>query len=195
LVLLLHGSGHDGKSLIDPWQGLATSEGIVLVAPSASNPQAWRIPQEGPEYFHDLLESVRAAHHEVDERRMYVFGHSAGAIHGLDLGLLESEYFAAVAVHAGVVSPEVAPILPQVARKIPMAIWVGTNDAFFPLATVRNTRDLLRGSGFDVALTEIPNHTHDYYGSSGSIDAQVWAFLRQYKLDGPPKYQAYQTGR
>src|SRR3954449_8564077 len=41
LLLLLHGSGHDGKSLMDPWQSLAKSEGIILVAPDASNPQAW----------------------------------------------------------------------------------------------------------------------------------------------------------
>lgn len=195
LILLLHGSGHDGKSLIDPWQSLAKKEGIVLVAPSASNPQAWRIPQEGPQYFHDLLENVRAAHHEIDERRMYVFGHSAGAIHGLDLGVLESEYFAAVAVHAGRLLPELAPLVPQAARKIPIAIWVGTNDALFPLATVRGTRDLLRANGFDVQLTEIPNHTHDYYGSSGSINAQAWAFLQRHTLDGAPKYQEYDMGR
>jgi predicted esterase len=123
---------------------------------------------------------------------MYVFGHSAGAIHGLDLGLLESEYFAAVAVHAGAISPEMAPIIPQAPRKIPMAIWVGTNDAFFPLKVVRNTRDVLNAGGFDVTLTEIPNHTHDYYGSSSSINKAVWAFLQQHKLAAPPKYQEYQ---
>jgi predicted esterase len=195
LVLLLHGSGHDGKSLIDPWLGLAKSEGIVLVAPSASDPQAWRIPQEGPQYFNDLLEAVRAEHKEIDERRMYVFGHSAGAIHGLGLGLLESEYFAAVAVHAGAVQPEMAPIVQQAPRKIPMAIWVGTNDSFFPLKVVRNTRDQLNAAGFDVKLTEIPNHTHDYYGSSGSINKEVWTYLRQFKLDAPPKYQPYQLNR
>ena len=38
LLLLLHGSGHDGKSLIDPWLSLAKSEGIILVAPDASRP-------------------------------------------------------------------------------------------------------------------------------------------------------------
>jgi predicted esterase len=192
LLLLLHGSGHDGKSLIDPWLGLAKSEGIILVAPSASNPQAWRIPQEGPQYFYDLLEAVRAAHKEVDERRMYVFGHSAGAIHGLDLGLLESEYFAAVAVHAGAVSPEVAPLAPRAARKIPMAIWVGTEDALFPPTVVRRTRDLLQSNGFDVQLTEIPKHTHDYYGSAASINKDVWAFLQRRALEGPPKYQEYE---
>lgn len=191
LLLLLHGSGHNGKSLIDPWLSLAKSEGIVLVAPDASNPQAWRIPQEGPDFFHDLVELVRISHDVVDDRRMYVFGHSAGAIHGLDLGLLESEYFAAVAVHAGVVSPEMAPILDQAPRKIPMAIWVGTNDALFPLAAVRQTRDALNARGFDTRLTEIKNHTHDYYSSASSINKEAWAFLQQHKLAADPKFQPY----
>jgi predicted esterase len=191
----LHGSGHNGKSLIDPWMSLAKAEGIVLVAPDASDPRAWRFPQEGPQFIYDLLETLRAAHKEIDDRRMYVFGHSAGAIHGLDLGLMESQYFAAVAVHAGVVSPEVSSILPGVPRKIPMAIWVGTNDAFFPLKQVRNTRDVLAALKFDVTLTEIPNHTHDYYGSAASINKEVWAFLQRHTLEAPPQFQAYQLRR
>jgi poly(3-hydroxybutyrate) depolymerase len=192
LLLLLHGSGHSGKSLIDPWLALAKSEGIVLVAPDASNPQAWRVPQEGPDFFHDLVELVRISHDVIDDRRMYVFGHSAGAIHGLDLGLLESEYFAAVAVHAGIVSPEVQPLMDQAPRKIPMAIWVGTNDALFPVADVRRTRDALNARGFDAALTEIKGHTHDYYGSASTINKEVWAFLQQHKLSAPPRFQPYQ---
>jgi poly(3-hydroxybutyrate) depolymerase len=192
LLLLLHGSGRNGKSLIDPWLSLAKAEGIVLVAPDASNPQAWRIPQEGPDFFHDLVELVRLSHEGIDDRRMYVFGHSAGAMHGLDLGLLESEYFAAVAVHAGVVSPEVQPLLDQAPRKIPMAIWVGTNDVLFPLSIVRQTRDTLNAHGFNTALTEIKGHTHDYYGSASSINKEAWAFLQQHKLAAPPRFQQYQ---
>jgi poly(3-hydroxybutyrate) depolymerase len=192
LLLLLHGSGRNGKTLIDPWMPLAKSEGIVLVAPDASDPRAWRVPQEGPDFMHDLVELVRISNDVVDDRRMYVFGHSAGATHGLDLGLLESEYFAAVAVHAGVVSREMAPILDQAPRKIPMAIWVGTDDAFFPLVAVRATRDALNAKGFNTQLTEIKNHTHDYYGRSGDINTQAWAFLKDQKLSADPKFQQYQ---
>ena len=191
VLLLLHGSGHNGKSLVDPWLPLARSEGIVLVAPDASNPQAWRIPQEGPGFFHDLMEIVRASEN-VDDRRMYVFGHSAGARHGLALGLLESEYFAAVAVHAGDIGPDVNPLLDSAPRKIPMAIWIGTNDSLFPLADVRRSRDTLNSHGFDTQLTEIRGHTHDYYGSASRINQEVWAFLKDRKLAADPRYQAYQ---
>ena len=192
LLLLLHGSGRNGKTLIDPWQRLAREEGIVLVAPDASEPRAWRVPQEGPQFFHDLLELVRLTHDIVDDQRMYVFGHSAGAIHGLDLGLLESEYFAAIAAHAGVVSREMAPMVSQARRKIPMAIWVGTADPLFPLAVVRQTRDVLNAQGFDLKLTEIAHHTHDYYGAAGRINAQVWAFLKEHRLASAPRFQPYQ---
>jgi poly(3-hydroxybutyrate) depolymerase len=192
LLLLLHGSGRNGKTLVDPWQSLAREEGIVLVAPDASEPRGWRIPEDGPDFFHDLLELVRLTHDVVDERRMYVFGHSAGAIHGLGLGVLESEYFAAIAAHAGVLDRSMDPLLAQAPRKIPMSIWVGTDDPLFPLAAVRQTRDALNTHGFDAKLTEIARHTHNYYGAAPRINPQVWAFLKAHRLSGEPRFQRYQ---
>jgi poly(3-hydroxybutyrate) depolymerase len=38
-LLLLHGSSHDGMSLIDPWKGLAQKEGLILVAPDSIHSQ------------------------------------------------------------------------------------------------------------------------------------------------------------
>jgi len=193
LLLLLHGSGRNGMSLVEPWLPLAKSEGIVLLAPDASDPQAWRIPQEGPDFFHDLVETVVAAHKNIDRRRVYVFGHSAGAIQGLDLGVLEPDYFAAVAVHAGVVSADMVPLLDRPARRIPLAIWIGTKDQFFPLDAVRRSRDVLRQHGFAVQFTEIPNHTHDYYTTSAQTNREVWTFLQRQKLETDPQFQPYAT--
>jgi poly(3-hydroxybutyrate) depolymerase len=191
LLLLLHGSGRDGMSLVDPWLPLAKSEGIVLVAPDASDPRAWRMTEEGPDFFRDLIESVTDTRKNIDRRRLYVFGHSAGAVQGIDLGVLEPDYFAAVAVHAGVLSPEFESLLDRPARKIPLAIWIGTRDRFFPLGAVRQSRDLLTSHGFTVQFTEIPDHTHDYYTTSAQTNREVWAFLQQYKLAADPQFQPY----
>jgi poly(3-hydroxybutyrate) depolymerase len=192
MLLLLHGSGRDGKSQMDQWVNLARAEGIVLVAPDASDSRAWRVPQEGPDFFHDLVELVRISNDVVDDRRIYVFGHSAGAIHALDLGLLESQYFAAIAAHAGIVSPEVAPFMERAPRKIPMAIWVGTADPLFPVMTVRRSQAALNAAGFDAQLTEIKGHTHDYYSRAADINKQVWAFLKDKRLTDAPQFQQYQ---
>ena len=191
LLLLLHGSGHDGKSLIDPWQPLARAEGIVLVAPDASNPQAWRVPQEGPQDFHDLVEALRAQHPEVDPRRMHISVTPPG------------RFMASIWRCSSRVTSPPPPSTPASSARRCRRSWPrrarsrsrsgsAPNDAFFPVRVVRNTRDVLTANGFDVTLTEIPNHTHDYYGSSSSINKDAWAFLQKQHLDADPEYQAYQ---
>ena len=69
----------------------------------------------------------------------------------------------------------ISGMVDQAPRKIPMAIWVGTDDPLFPVAAVRQTRGALNAAGFDTKLTEIKGHTHNYYGRSDSINKEVWA--------------------
>lgn len=190
VVVLLHGSGRNGKSLIDPWMPLAKAEGIILVAPDALDSRGWRVPEDGPDAIYDLVEIIRGTY-QVDSRRIYLFGHSAGAIQGLQLAAMESQYFAAAAVHAGTMDPKFYPFLDRVPRKIPVAMWVGTNDSLFPVEAVRATRDALNSRGFPAELTEIRGHTHDYYGRASEINNAAWSFLKEHHLDQDPAYQRY----
>lgn len=194
LIITLHGSGRDGGILLEHWQGLAKREGIILAGPDSSNRQGWSMSVDGTGFLHALVEALKSKY-PVDPRRVYLFGHSAGAIHGLHLAVLESEYFAAVAVHAGLIMEEYGPFAKQAARKVPIAMWVGTNDRFFPLASVRVTRDALVSLGFAARLTEINGHTHDYYGRSSQINKEAWAFLREQRLENDPRYQEYMIAR
>ena len=194
LVVLLHGSGRDGTTLIQPWQSLARKEGFALAAPDSIARESWSIAKDGPEFLRDVVEAVRAEA-KIDGRRMYLFGHSAGGHHGLDLALLESEYFAAAAVHAGALTQNRELITAQAERKIPIAMWNGTNDRIVPVDAVRQSRDFLVGRGFDVKLTEMPRHTHDYYGRSAEINQAAWGFLKAHRLGADPKYKPYIIGK
>ena len=194
VVVLLHGSGRDGRILVEHWQGLAKKEGIILAGPDATVRDGWGMREDGPVLFRDLVDALFAKH-EIDNRRVYIFGHSAGAIHGIGMGIMESEYFAAVAAHAGVLPPSAAPHVMRAPRKIPMAIWVGTDDRLFPLPAVRATRDQLNERGYSVELTEIPRHTHDYYSRSSDINKAAWAFLKEKRLEKDPQYQHYIVSR
>jgi len=191
---LLHGSGRDGRSLLEKWEPLAKKEGIILVGPDASTSAGWRVPDDGPEFVHDLIEML-ADQLDVDRRRVYVFGHSAGAGHALVMALLESEYLAAVAVHAGAMHESAFQLIERAPRKTPIGMWVGTNDALFPLKVVRATRDALKEGGFSPELTEISGHTHWYYDRAADINKKVWAFLRTHALPAEPKYQRYPWAR
>jgi poly(3-hydroxybutyrate) depolymerase len=190
LIILLHGSGRDGRILVDHWEPLAKKEGIVLAGPDATVRDGWGMRDDGPLFLRHLFEEIKGKH-SIDQRRVYIFGHSAGAVHGLTMAILESEYFAAVAVHAGALAPDMMSFIPRAARKIPIAIWVGTNDRFFPPKAVRATRDALNQHGFNAELTEINGHTHNYYGRSPEINTSVWAFLKDKRLDRDPQYQDY----
>ena len=190
LIVTLHGSGRDGRILVEHWQDLAKKAGIILAGPDATRREEWHGAIDGPAFLHALVEHLKSKY-PVDPKRVYLFGHSAGAIHGLGLGVLESEYFAAVAAHAGLLPQEFAPYAQRAPRKIPVAIWIGTNDRFFPVADVRQTRDSLLALSFPVEFTEIAGHTHDYYGRSSRINKEAWTFLQKHKLEGEPKYQVY----
>ena len=189
LLLLLHGSGRDGASIFDPWQSLAKKERIVLVAPDAFNPAGWSFAADGPDFVRQIIDEVTAAG-GIDKRRMYIFGHSAGGHHAIDLGLLESDYFAAVAVHAGVLA-DPGSILPRADRKIPVSMWNGLEDTIVPVSAARSTLNTLKTAGFPVLLTEIPRHTHDYYESAGWLNKDVWQALKGATLPADPKFKSY----
>ncbi|HEU5238395.1 MAG TPA: hypothetical protein VFU37_14775, partial [Pyrinomonadaceae bacterium] len=94
LLLLLHGSGRNGASLVDKWRDLAKKERIILVGPDSLNSEIWSSPVDGPDLLHDLITELQTKY-PIDPHRLYVFGHSGGACFALYMALYESEYFAA----------------------------------------------------------------------------------------------------
>jgi poly(3-hydroxybutyrate) depolymerase len=190
LLVLLHGSGRNGLSLVDRWKELAAKEAFIIVGPDSLNSRDWQIPADGPDFIYELVEDLKSKQ-PIDARRVYLFGHSGGAIQALHLALYESEYFAASVAHAGVIDPRMMPMIERATRKIPISIFVGTSDQFFPVKDVRATRDALNKNGFDAQLTEIKGHTHDYYSKADEINKAAWDFLKAATLPADPRYQRY----
>jgi poly(3-hydroxybutyrate) depolymerase len=188
LIVLLHGSNRDGMSLVDKWKDIADKERIVLAGPNSINSSGWGMPEDGPEFLYDLVESLRAKY-PINQLRLYLFGHSAGASFALEISLMESEYFAATAVHAGALPAEAYSFTDYSKRKIPLAIFVGDKDESFPLTVVLATTEMLKTGGFPVVLNEIPNHNHWYYDLAPEINRGAWEFLKNHELPNEPRYQ------
>src|SRR4030095_4670413 len=83
LIVTLHGSNRTGVTLVEKWKDLAKKEGIILAGPDATNLQGWGAPQDGPDFLRDLVESLKEKY-PINSKRVYLFGHSAGAIFGLE---------------------------------------------------------------------------------------------------------------
>jgi poly(3-hydroxybutyrate) depolymerase len=190
LIVLLHGSNHNGLSLMDKWKGLAEKEEIILAGPDSSNSAGWATPVDGPDFLRDLVEDLKAKY-PVNPRRVYLFGHSAGAGHAIFMSLFESLYFAATAVHAGALQQSDYDSIDLAKRKIPVAIWAGTIDSLVPLPAVRATRDAMNARGFSVQLTEIAGHDHWYYDMAPKINKEAWEFLKKHELTEDPQYIQY----
>jgi poly(3-hydroxybutyrate) depolymerase len=191
LLVLLHGSTSRGERILSIWKDEAEKQKIVLAGPDSIDQVHWASPWDGPLFLHDIVEEV-ASKHPIDRRRIYLFGHSAGAVFALQMAALESEYFAAAVIHAGSLYPENFRLFGYATRKIPYFLIIGTKDQFFPLSEVRATRDALKVRGFPVEYLEIPGYDHGYKARAGEINPRAWDFLQRNPLPADPKYTVYQ---
>lgn len=190
VLVLFHGSNRDGQSMVETWKKLAAEEGIVLIAPDAAAPEKWDMRQDPPELVQALLEQV-GKRQPIQPRRVYLFGHSGGAGHVLALSVLESEYFAAGAIHAGRLLEGNLSVIDQAKRKIPIHIIVGSQDPLFPPELVRPTEVALNAKGIPATMEVIKRHDHDYYKIAFRINDKAWSFLKQHELPGDPKFEVY----
>jgi dienelactone hydrolase len=62
---------------------------------------------------------------------------------------------------------------------MPIAIWVGDRDSFFPLDAVNSTKRLFESNGFRVRLTILPNQGHSYDDSFEEVNRGAWKFFKQ----------------
>jgi predicted esterase len=182
-VLLLHGSGGTGLDSISAWQQLAEANGFLLLAPTLTAGPA--LESKVHELLHTILASA-LRERKIDAHRIYLFGHSMGGIFAFDAAMLDAETYAAAAVHAAVIDPDYDWIVKRARRKVPIAIYIGDRDPYFPLDRARRTRDLLRGAGYDLQYVELLHHDHDYNAVAANVNDLAWTFFRRRSLpEGP----------
>lgn len=192
LIIALHGSGRDGRPLVDPFRDLASKERFIVVGPDATDKRGWQVPADGPAFLYFLIEAVKSRH-AIDGRRVYLFGHSAGASFALAMGLMESEYFAAAAVHGTALQREGRDqLLSAAPRKLPIIMLHGANDTVVPMATGRDARNALQAAGFTVDFRELLGFEHNsLYTHGDAVPRLAWEFFKQQVLGEEPRFQIY----
>ncbi len=178
-IELLHGAGGSSSDLFDAWKPLATRNGIVLIAPQI--PRKIEFEAIAPNVFRCLADDARKLV-PVDSQRIYLFGYSMGGYLTFDGAMFDSDYFAATAVFAAVISREYYPIVDHASRKIPVGIYIGDHDQYVSVAEARETRDLLTSHGFPVRYLEIEGVDHNYGAVAGTVNRDAWAFLSAHRL-------------
>jgi len=179
VLFLVHGGGGNGIDFLQFWRGFARQNGIILLAPTFQF--GAELEKQVPELFPALVEDAKK-YSRIDPRRVYLFGYSAGGYSTFDAATLDSTYFAAGAVFAGIITPDYDWIVQQAYRKTPIAIYIGDHDQFFSLADARRTRDLLMANGFPVHYVEIAHQDHNYGAIPERINQDAWHFMSKFTL-------------
>lgn len=157
-IVLLHGSGRNGASMLDMSKSLA-AQGYFLIAPDSADPDKWSTERDGAGFIAAVLEQAQAVH-PVNPARVFLMGHSAGGNHALWLVNRETGAWRGVAVHAGSILPQ--NVVPR-GDAAPVLIVLGDRDANYPVAAVRAAADALAQAGHDVTLQVVPGHDHWFY--------------------------------
>lgn len=175
LVLALHGNGDTNGNFVTvttKLEALAAEEGFVLAAPQGVR-QTITIGQQTISVDWDayrseaagnidlpLLDALRdelVATGSIDERRVLVLGYSQGGYLSFRYGMDRSPALACAAVLAAA-NPLGPSLTAQAARKVAVALQIGTNDG--AIGAARQTKADLEQKGFPLDYREIQGAGH-----------------------------------
>ncbi|MFX0542078.1 hypothetical protein ACEWPM_010150 [Roseovarius sp. S4756] len=172
LVILLHGAGRDGLSLIEMWKDVAALEGLALLALDSIG-SSWRLEDADPAFLVSLVDKM-VTDHGIDPARIYLFGHSSGAFYAQYLLNRVDGPWSAAVLHAGYASRN-ALQRPETPK--PYRLYLGAEDHIFSVETARALGRDLAEVGHDNELIVIPRHTHWLYQVGPQIAADAWSWL------------------
>jgi poly(3-hydroxybutyrate) depolymerase len=184
LVVALHGAPGSpaladaaAQAVRDAWAARAAADGFLVLAPVASGPAAggWLASDEAL-----VLAAIAdlEARYNLDRRRRYLWGFSAGGHFGYGLVLRRADAFAAYAVNAGVLAAYAGTAAPAAAGcRVPLSVRVGAADAAGLLAAARADREVFDAAGWAAGVDRqyvefAGGHVH----SAADIDAH-WAWF------------------
>jgi poly(3-hydroxybutyrate) depolymerase len=193
LLVLMHGAGGSGLDQVTAWLPVAERNHVILIAPNIKNSVPdWDQLYDHPEWIQAAIEQVSRAH-RVNNRRMYLWGYSAGGMFAFYFAFLESRYFAAAAVHGGVIENFKYQMADFATRKIPFAYYIGTKDQWWSVYQARASRDALTSRAFPVHYVELKGADHNFFKRREEITNDAWNFLQQFSLDAEPRFDALDT--
>ena len=168
-IVLLHGGGRDGRSMLDMWKTLAAQEDIVLLAPTAAKGN-WSMLNDGVFVAEQLIEHASETY-PIDHDNVFLVRHSMGGKFAIRLANYGYGPWRGVQVHAASVWSN--SLVPNQSGA-PIQFHVGELDRMFTPKFVNAAAERLAQGGHDVEVTVIRNHTHWYYDIAPELAPQVW---------------------
>lgn len=161
LLIFLHGMGGSPSELKSIFEPLTTTWKYTVFLPSGSVKMGIR-PDGKPAYNWDPNKDVKAIVEKirrmpnVDLKKVYLGGFSAGANMTYIIALDSPEVFAGVIAFSGMMQKEFMTDdkVKKAAGKVPLYLVHGKQDEMMPISLGRDARDYFKKNGFRVTLME-----------------------------------------
>lgn len=151
VVIWLHAPGDPpNEELFRGWKSICDRDGLILVAPSSSDPDRWERTEL--EYLRRLSERVLAEYH-IDRQRVVVCGREGGGAMAYLLALVSRDLFTGVATTAAPLPRTVTPPQAQPSRRL--AVFVGLPAEIGRAAQLQAGLNKLRDAGYPVTAISI----------------------------------------
>ncbi|HEX8912794.1 MAG TPA: alpha/beta fold hydrolase, partial [Humisphaera sp.] len=170
LLVVLHGMGGDENMFLDAYgrgriKALADQHGFVVASPNA-----YQISGK-PELFYEVLEAM-TLNYSIDPKRVYVLGHSMGAMAAGRIASRPGAVAAAVLI-AGP-APDKVP-----ADAAPMLLIAGDADRIVPAPRVRQSVERLKAAGRSVEYREKAGWGHTLVVPEVLPEAVEWLLSKR----------------
>jgi len=171
-IILLHASGRTGVSMAENWKRSADRHGIILIAPDAVGD---RLSFETDKVFVEALINFVKKDRRFAADRIYLFGHSSGAIAALPMAAALSGKLNAASVHAGMIlQRDYLNLIQNATPKIPLCVINGSEDKIIPAVRARYAAQVFTDAGFNTTYVELTGHTNWYYTLADWINELAW---------------------
>ncbi|MEC7640547.1 MAG: hypothetical protein VYC17_00175 [Nitrospinota bacterium] len=182
LIVILHGMGSTGDSIIQKWANRLQGKFIIL-CPSYPMGAWWAKPAE--EIVLQLIQKTKSEY-PVDPNRVFLAGLSNGAIGTFTIGMFYPDYFAGIVPIAGSISKRLMHFLVNL-NNTPIYIIHGHKDPVFPVAYQRRVHKILSDLKYAVVYRE-HGETGIAHGGHFLPEAEVaplvqWLLRQNRRLD------------
>ena len=172
VIVLFHGAGRDELSMIDMWDDVADAHGLLLLS-LKSEGATWPFRDNESDVIAQAL-SLAEADVPIDRDRLFLFGHSDGAIYAQRLANGFPGSWRAVAAHAGTLP--VDWVEDRIAGA-PIRHYLGSIDGIFATHDARLSAEAFAANGHHYEFQLIPQHTHWFYTGGPAIAADAWQWF------------------
>lgn len=169
VVVLLHGAGRNGLSMLEMWQATGQRQDLVLVAPESHGKTWGRGWRDAGAIRRAAL--AAAGRHGVPADRIFLFGHSDGAAMAQWLLTDDPAPWRAVALHGGFLP---AHAFGPARGSVPLRLYLGRADHIFALDGAAASGTAMAARGHPTELLTIAGHTHWFYQIGPQIADHAW---------------------